>query len=332
MVMAQLFVIFMISFFLTNYLVPLIIEIAKNLKVMDNPDGKLKNHKYPIPYLGGVAIYLGFILSLFLSSFIFSLRINNNLILTGSILLLVGLIDDLFVLRPCQKFLGQIIATIYFLKSGYGLKLQFLSDLPNIVISFVWILSITNAFNLIDVMDGLATLVAFVAAFSFLVCALILNNSPIALMLAALMGVLACFLKYNRPQASIYLGDAGSLFVGGILSVVPCLLSWGVYNSFGILACLVILFIPLIELSTLVLVRFYKGIPFYQGSPDHFSIYLQNNGWSKYQILFYVLFFSILLFGISIFLVLNMLSIEALFVFFIFLILFWYSCLIIKIS
>lgn len=290
----NLFFSLVISFLVAFYLIPLVRSIAIKLNILDIPDGSIKKHKEPTPYLGGVAIYIAFIVSLALV-----LPFENKifLFLTGSTLLLfVGLIDDLVPLRPYQKFAGQIIATLCFLRAGFYLKSHFFYNYWSIPLSFFWILALINAFNLVDVMDGLTTLLAGCAVSSFLIMALYLQQPTIAILLGSLLGALIAFFWYNRPNATIYLGDSGSLFIGGLLATVPFMINWGHYNWYGYISPIVILAIPLLEVVTLVLVRTYHKKPFYLPSPDHFSIYLQKNGWSKQSILMYVFALSIILF------------------------------------
>ena len=296
----------LISFLLTFYLVPFFCSLARRLKFVDEPDGKIKVHKQATPYMGGVAVYIGF-----LSAICIALPFQNNMMLffVGSTLLLfVGLIDDLVSLKPYQKFFGQILAMLCFLKAGFYLKEHFFSNFWNVFISGFWMLLVVNAFNLVDVMDGLATLLAICATTSFLALGIYFNQDILVVLLSAFLGPLLAFLWYNKPSAQIYLGDAGSLFIGGFLATVPFLFSWGTFNINGYLAPIVILAIPLLEVSTLIFIRTYKNIPFYMGSPDHFSIYLQQNGWKKTQILQYVLVLSIILFIASFAFILNKLS------------------------
>lgn len=275
-------------------MIPILKSLAFRFKILDIPDGNIKTHKIATPYLGGVAIYFGFIASL---AIIFPFENKMFSFIIGSTLLLfIGLIDDLITMKPYQKFFGQMIAAFCFLKAGFYLKQNFFfSNVWNIPISFLWILTIINAFNLVDVMDGLATILAGCATISFIIVALYLGNNVLAILLFAFLGALIGFFLYNKPDAKMYMGDAGALFIGGFLATVPFLFDWGTYNPYGYLTPIVILAIPLIEVATLVIIRFYKGIPFYQGSPDHFSIYLQKNGWSKSQILLYSVFASLIL-------------------------------------
>jgi UDP-GlcNAc:undecaprenyl-phosphate GlcNAc-1-phosphate transferase len=296
---AQLFFSFIVAFLVTYFLVPVVCKIANSLGIIDQPDGVIKKHEKATPYLGGVAVYMGFISSIALFSCLESSLFS--LLVGSTVLLFVGLLDDLNPMKPYQKFLGQIIAAICFINGGFFLKEQFFQEnyMIALPISLLWILTIINAFNLVDVMDGLATTIAIGSAFIFAFVALFFQLQAPALLLSALLGALVAFLWYNKPTAKIYLGDAGSLFLGGVLACVPFLFKWGVYNPYGYLAPAVILAIPLLEISTLVIIRTYKGIPFFRASPDHFSIYLRSKGWSKNFILVYVGLISLVLLGIT---------------------------------
>jgi UDP-N-acetylmuramyl pentapeptide phosphotransferase/UDP-N-acetylglucosamine-1-phosphate transferase len=146
-------------------------------------------------------------------------------------------------------------------------------------------LSVINAFNLVDVMDGLATLIAFMGGLTFLVIALYLHCFSVSLLLLAFLGPLGAFFIYNKPSAKIYLGDAGSMFIGGFLAATPLLLPWSQQSLDAYYTPVVILAVPLLEVFALVIIRSWLGIPFYYGSPHHFSIYLQRKGWSKSNVL-----------------------------------------------
>jgi UDP-GlcNAc:undecaprenyl-phosphate GlcNAc-1-phosphate transferase len=209
-------------------------------------------------------------------------------------LLFVGLIDDLKVLRPGQKFLGQIIAVVCFLKGGFWLKTKFMLSFFNLFQSAFWMLSVINAFNLVDVMDGLSATIAIISGISFFIIALLFEQYAISLLLASFLGAVFAFLFYNKPPAKIYMGDAGSMFVGGFLASIPLLISWSSQSFDAYYTPIVILAVPLLEIFFLVVIRTALGIPFYKGSPHHFSIYLQKNGWSKNKILFFTAVMGVL--------------------------------------
>lgn len=289
----RLFFTLLFSFLFSSYLIPLFISIAYKFNIIDYPNGIVKNHKKPTPYLGGAAIYLGFLMTLGL---VFPFDNQFFQFLVGSSLLFyVGLIDDLTPLSPGQKLVGQFIAVLCFLKAGFYLKAHIFSNLWNIPISALWILVLINAFNLIDIMDGLATTTALWSSFGFLLIALFAQQYIVAILLLAFIGSLLAFVRFNAPPAQIYLGDAGSLFIGGFLGTIPFLFNWGTFTWYGFLIPIILLAIPLLEIFGLILIRSYKKIPFYQASPHHFAIYLKNKGLSSWQILLFISVASIIL-------------------------------------
>ncbi len=291
---------FLFSFLVTFYTVPLMIRVARRLNVLDMPDGAVKKHKVPTPYLGGLAIFIGFIIGLAL---VFPQQNNIFSLLVGSTLLLVvGLVDDLRALEPYQKFGAQAIAAFVFMRGGLYLKDAFFAQWWQLALplSFFWMLTIINALNLVDVMDGLATAVALGAAINFAVIAWLQGNQPALMLLSCLIGPLCAYLWYNKPPAQIYLGDAGALFLGGFLASVPFLFGWTLHNVHGFLVPAIVLAIPLIEVATLVLVRTWRGVPFYLPSPDHFCHYLRRKGWSIWQILLFVALVSCILGAIAV--------------------------------
>lgn len=291
-VVVKTIITFALSFLVTVYLVPLLIKVAYKFSIIDIPDGKLKVQERSTPYLGGLAIFFGFLIA---SSLVLPFENHFFLFIIASIILLfVGLLDDLIVLTPAQKFFGQILAALCYIKAGFYLKGLFFNNAWNIAISFLWFLIFINAFNLIDVMDGLASVIAIAIALSYLLFAVLLGDLTLFLLLVAFIGAVGGFLFFNRPPAKIYLGDSGSLFLGGFLACVPFAISWSEYNLYGYIIPILISAVPLLEFGTLILVRTYKLLPFYLGSPDHFSIFLQQKGWHKNRILFFVLFFSLI--------------------------------------
>ena len=311
------------SFFLGAVLVPVMIRVAKKFRLFDVPDGKIKVHKAPVPYLGGVAVYVAFLVTLMIV-FPFDIIFDGRLVwfLGGTTLLfLIGLVDDLHAFSPLQKLMGQIVAVLCFLKGGFALKSRFFSDAINIFASGFWMLSVINAFNLVDVMDGLAVMLASVSVGGFFVIALVLRQYFLSLLLTTLAGSLFAFFLYNKRPAKIYLGDAGSLFIGGFIAALPLLISWtevlNVYKAlpeFAIgsifwetaISALVPIFlvgIPLLEVTSLVVIRKYEGLPFYSGSPHHFSCYLQKKWSDPYRVgkvLLFSLFSSVFLAAVAI--------------------------------
>jgi len=300
------------SFLLTFYLLPLITRAAIHLGILDIPDGQIKCHQAPVPYLGGVAIFIAFVATLALAY-----PFKNEilwLVLGTTLLVFTGLIDDLHVLKPQQKLFGQIIAVLCFLKGGFSLKTTFFSSLLSFLISGFWMLSVINAFNLVDVMDGLSSLIAMIAAFGFLVIAIFFHQYEVSLLLVPFICAVFAFFLYNKPPAKIYLGDAGSMFLGGFLSAIPMLFYWSHQATDAYYTPAIILAVPLLEVFFLIIIRTYLGIPFYKGSPHHFSLYLQRKGMSKYEVLSFTACMSIAFALLGILFLINLLSLLIAFI------------------
>jgi len=260
------------------YGTPIAARAAVRFGIVDQPDGSLKTHRGPIPYLGGLAVYVSFVLTMALV-FDFDQRVLG-LLLAGTILVLLGLIDDFGVLGVWPKFLGQGFATLVLIKSDIAIRIGALPDWLNMTLTVVWLVGMTNAFNIIDIMDGLATGTAFVAAAFLLVVAFINGQAPIVLMTATLMGSLLGFLRYNAHPARIFMGDTGSLFIGMTLGALAMIGKYDSINDIGYLSPLLILAIPIFDTVYVMTLRLLKGRNPFKGSPDHFALRLRRLGLS----------------------------------------------------
>jgi UDP-GlcNAc:undecaprenyl-phosphate GlcNAc-1-phosphate transferase len=260
---------------LSLYATPLMRRAAVRLGIVDRPDGRLKTQAEPVPYLGGLAIYLSFLLALTVT-----LRFDEvevlGMLLAGSIVLVLGLVDDFGVLTPWVKLAGQVVAVITLINASVFIKLGFLPPPLAILLSFFWLLGVTNAFNIIDVMDGLAAGVAAAACFVLFLVAAVNGRQTTAILLAALCGSLCGFLRYNFPPARIYMGDTGSLFVGLMLGALAMNNSYTRRNLVASLAPLVILGVPVFDMLFVMYVRHRRGLPVMIGSPDHFALRLRK--------------------------------------------------------
>lgn len=265
---------FALSFFLTIYGTPVAQKVANRYNILDFPDHKLKTQKEPVPYLGGIIIYFSFIAPVSLL-FPFSKELLG-ILFASSILLIVGLFDDLKALTPAIKFIFQIIATFILIRSGIIIDLSFLSPWLNYSLSFLWIIAMINAINIIDMMDGLAPTVTALASLTVFVISLYNRNFLISILSLSLAASLIGFLKFNWQPAKIYLGDSGSMFIGMVIGSLTILGDYSTYNDLAFISGFLVLAIPIFDMIYVMIIRlFHKKSPFF-GSPDHFSLRLKK--------------------------------------------------------
>lgn len=273
-------------------LVPAVREFARSRQIHDNPGGH-KSHRSPVPYLGGVAMALSFSAAMVVGVAVWrSARLENgdlnlalgNLITQGDGLVrelvvmlgvallfsLMGLVDDLRGLSPWLRFfVGLGLATSVVL---FGISLN--SPLPawaDGVISVVWILGMTNAFNLLDNIDGLAAGTAAVASGSFFFIAVINEQQFSALLAIGLAGAMLGFLRSNFHPASIYMGDAGSLFIGFMMAYLGLKMRTTVTEIPQLFAPVVVLGVAVLDTTVVVVSRVRRGVSPFTGGQDHLS-------------------------------------------------------------
>ena len=269
---------FVVAFAAAWYATPIVIRACKNFGIVDRPDGRLKNHAEPVPCLGGLAVGIGVLVSLGVS-YHFEHQVLATL-LGATIVMVLGLLDDLGSLRPWAKLAGQLLAALVLVKAGVHIQLEFLPSWVAVPLTVLWILAVTNAVNLLDILDGLASGVAAVAALGFAAIAWD-GGAPSSVFVAvALAGSLIGFRRFNAHPARIYLGDTGSLLVGFLLAAIAILNDYTARTPVGALAPVVVLGVPLIDMLFVMIVRRRKGIPVMQGSPDHLALRMRRAGLS----------------------------------------------------
>ncbi|MCP4214049.1 MAG: undecaprenyl/decaprenyl-phosphate alpha-N-acetylglucosaminyl 1-phosphate transferase, partial [bacterium] len=198
------------------------------------------------------------------------------ILFAGSILLIVGLFDDLKALTPGIKFLFQIVATYILVKGGIFINLAFIPPWLNAVLTFFWILSIINAFNIIDIMDGFAASIGAFSCLTIFVVSLYNDNIVISILSLSLAASLLGFLKFNWMPARIYLGDSGSMVLGLIIGSLTIMGDYSKYNDLAFISGALVLSIPIFDLVYVMILRLLKGKSPFFGSPDHFSLRLKK--------------------------------------------------------
>jgi UDP-GlcNAc:undecaprenyl-phosphate GlcNAc-1-phosphate transferase len=265
---------FVLSFVFSLYWTPLMRRAALQLGVVDKPDGRLKKHEDATPYLGGMAVFMAFLFTVgVLTDFGPEIL---GLLLSGSIALMVGLLDDFGAMTPTQKLLGQTLAALVLIKSGTYIKLEFLPVWIAIPLTVLWILAVTNALNIIDILDGLASGVSVIAAVSIAIANFMAGRNAVAFLCIVLAGSTLGFLRHNFYPAKIYLGDAGSLFIGFMLAALSLNAGYTRANLLAVFSPVLMLGIPLFDLSLVMWIRWRNGLPVMKGSPDHFALRLRR--------------------------------------------------------
>ncbi|MEE8170960.1 MAG: MraY family glycosyltransferase [Phycisphaerae bacterium] len=280
---------------------------ARRRGFVDRPGGH-KSHEQPVALLGGIAVVAGVLLPMLAAPVIAKLiqqygvdwtpielrphlpgliaktRIALAVVAGGMVLHVLGLVDDLRPLSAAPKLIVQILVAA-FLVIGFDVRLLTAAgSFPSTLLSILWIVTLTNAFNFLDNMDGLVGGVAMIAAAAFAVAAMRAGQIFVPACCWLLVGALAGFLPFNLHPASIYLGDAGSLLIGYLIAVFTILTTF--YDPslsrhpFGLLAPLVVMAVPLYDTTSVMLLRWRAGRPLWHPDRRHFSHRLQERGLS----------------------------------------------------
>jgi len=280
------------SFALSFVLTPMIRALAVEMGWLDHPTTDIKTHSAPTPVLGGVAIWLAFAATLaglrLVTSFpTGTLRCLRAILAGGAIIFLLGVVDDLgkpHGLDYRVKFLVQFLAAA--LLMHYGIRIRFIT--PSYVaaaLTIVWVVGITNAMNIIDIMDGLTASQAAVASLAFLLIALPSEEIYVNFAGAALLGAALGFLPWNfSSKRKIFMGDGGALFIGFVLAAMSMGTEYTHKNPLGVYAPIFILLVPIFDVAYVMSVRMLRGHSPFRGSKDHFALRLEALGLSRRQI------------------------------------------------
>ena len=285
------------AFIFSLILTPLVRNYARRWGFVDQPDHGRKVHDGPIPRVGGIAIVAAYLLS-YLAVWIVGFH-GGELIMQGGLamavkmapaaglIFLIGLWDDLRTIKPWQKFAGQVVAAVIVYFAGVhvqgfgGFQMGAAWSLPATVF---WLVLCTNAVNLIDGVDGLATGVGLFATATTLMAAMLQNNIDLAWAVAPLLGCLLGFLRYNFNPATIFLGDSGSLLIGFLLGCYSIIWSQKSATILGMTAPLLALSIPLLDTALAVVRRFLRGQPLFTADRGHIHHRLLDRGFSPRRV------------------------------------------------
>ena len=314
----SLFGVFGATFLLSLFLVPLMIRLAHHYDILDHP-GHHKTHVDVHPLLGGAAIYLTFMSCMLAGVVIMWLAASGEFniwpmfrarfahqypvflqalprllgfLVGGTCIFLLGLLDDIRGVGFSYKwkFAVQLIAAVILVSSGT--RLEFLPHpLLNMLVTMLWIVGITNSFNLLDNMDGLSSGVAVIVALILATLTIMQGQYFSALVLLALAGSILGFLIYNFNPSKIFMGDAGSLFIGYTLAALTVSSSYITRQSASQLPVVIpvlVLGVPLFDTFSVMIIRWREHRPLFVGDNSHFSHRLIKLGMTVRQTVLFI--------------------------------------------
>ena len=296
------FLCFLLALVISALSTPLMRVLAISLGILDRPFSDVKTHKQPTPYLGGVAVATAMATALIFARAYTNfptgtLRSLRGLLMGGSIVLLLGLIDDM---KPKGlgyrfKFMVQFVAALCLI--SFDVRIHFIHpDWLADFLTIVWVVGIINAVNIIDIMDGLASGIGIIACLGFFFISLPSEQIYVNFAAAALAGALLAFVPYNLSKNwKIFLGDTGSLFTGFMLAALSMGTSYTHVNNAGVFCPILILGIPIYDTLLVTVLRLQKGMSPFLGSRDHYALRLEKHGLYREEILVLSYAFSLLL-------------------------------------
>ena len=271
-------------------LTPLVKVLAKKVGAMDIPKDERRMHRVPIPRMGGMAIFLGFMVSVLIFQKLSISAELQGILLGAVIIVILGVMDDILTLPALPKFCVQIAAAVIVVL--YGCRIEHfmgftLPDWLSYPVTVIWIVAITNAINFIDGLDGLAAGVSAISAGTMLIVALLLVPDPTAMicavLLAALVGACVGFIPYNFNPATIFMGDTGSTFLGFMLA---CISVFGLFKPYAVISFAVpflVLGLPIFDICFAVIRRVAKGQSPMHADRGHVHHRLIDMGFSQKQ-------------------------------------------------
>lgn len=273
--------IFLLSFLINSFLIRFLIDLAMKrrfVKTHENFFGRVIS----VPSLGGLGIYFTFLIFISLHPSLLFLKITQGILIGGTLIITLGFLDDKIEFAPLTKIIAQFLVVLVLLYFGIKTEIVYLPPFLNLVVTIFWVVVITNALNLLDIMDGLCGGISLIIALTFFVLALIGKNLFVAAIAISLAGSLLAFLRYNFPPAKIFLGNSGSLFLGFIFSVLAISLKYAPSGKhIALFTPLVILALPFYDTFFVALMRFRGGKSIFLKTKDHLAMRFLITGYSE---------------------------------------------------
>lgn len=302
MFISQYLRILFLSLIASLMLVPLVKFIAEKFDILDHPKTR-KIHKKPIPKLGGLAIYLAFVLGT-LASWDYNSQLKGILI-GSTIIFLVGLIDDIKHIRASIRLIFQIIASVVVIWHGVVITI-FPNQALNVIVTIIGLVGITNALNFLDNMDGLAAGISGICCFAIFAIAYRTGQRWLAFLALGLLGASLGFLKYNFKPAKIFMGDSGSTFLGFTIAAMVIMATWSSHRIIAITVPVLILGVMIFDTTMISILRILEGKvrTFRQwlehADTDHFSHRLAQMGLSQRESVMFIYICNLILAGVAV--------------------------------
>lgn len=277
--MRTVIAIFLMALSITALSIPWVRKVAIRTGFVDSP-AKRKLHSTPMPLMGGVAIFGGAVLAIiaFVPQFPNTVA---GVLLSLTVVALVGLLDDRYGLPAWAKLAGQLVGMLILAAFDIRVKLP-LPEIVNYIITFLWLAGISNAINFLDNMDGLSAGVSGVAAAFIMLLGLQNDQFLVAGLSAAVLGACLGFLRFNFKPAQIFMGDAGSLFLGFLLALLGLQLRFPASSSFVTwMVPVFVLALPIFDTVLVVISRLRRGVSPNTAGKDHLSHRLVKRGFSQ---------------------------------------------------
>lgn len=282
---------FLLAMLVSYILTPYIKKLAFKIGAVDRPDNR-KVHKRIMPRLGGLAIYIAFMIGC-----VASLELTWDvcgILLGGTLIVALGVADDVYQLPAKVKLLGQIAAACVLV--AFDIRIEWVNnplggyiylDMLSIPWTIFWVISFTNVVNLIDGLDGLAAGVSAIASLTVILVAIQMGYFHVAILTAALAGGIIGFIRYNFNPATIFMGDTGSMFIGYMLAAISVYGAVKTAATIALIVPAIALGLPILDTAFAIMRRYANGRPIFQPDKGHLHHRLLAQGMShKEAVLF----------------------------------------------
>ncbi|WP_142413242.1 glycosyltransferase family 4 protein [Hathewaya massiliensis] len=307
--MKEALILAILSMVFSLILTPIVRNLAIKVNAVDIPKDNRRVHKKPIPLLGGIAIFLSFVIGIIFQKESLNFQ-EIGIIIGATIITIGGVLDDIREIRPLYKLLFQLAGTIALI--AFGLRINYVTNpftsselflnigVLSIPLTILWIIGVTNAFNLIDGLDGLSAGIGFISSITLFIIAILNNRYETAIMTAILAGALLGFIPYNFNPASIFMGDTGSQLIGFLLAAISIKGAIKSAAAFSLAVPILAFGLPIYDTLFAMVRRKINGKPIMQADKGHFHHRLLNMGLSQRQAVLIMYLISCVLGGVSI--------------------------------